>query len=112
MSIGVNTQIQEVIGVGRSDGNVIRKVGRSSPPICNSALWVDGMLWDQRVVVHEANKTSDVGRVSTKRLRTPEKEVTKRMESEISNTDPLLLLIAQAHYPVTAAAEMGDPSCD
>jgi len=110
MSIGVNSQVQELIGVGRSNGNVVPDVGRNSPPICNSALWVDGMFWDQRVAVHEANRTSDVGRVSTKRLRTPERDVTKKMESEVSNTDPLRLLIAQAHFPVTAAAEMGDPS--
>jgi cytochrome c peroxidase len=109
MSIGVNAQVQEVIGVGRTDGALIPSVGRNSPPICNSALWVDSMFWDQRIALREANRDSPVGRVSTAKIRTPEKEVTRKMLTDVSNTDPLRLLIAQAHFPITEAAEMGDP---
>ncbi len=108
LSIGVNADNPNLLGLGRSDGNTVPLVGRSSPHICNSALWVKSMFWDQRVGLQEANRNSPVGEVSTANIRTPEREVTNIMRAEVDNTDPLRLLIAQAHFPVTAAAEMGD----
>jgi cytochrome c peroxidase len=108
LSIGVNADNPNLLGLGRSDGNIVPLVGRSSPHICNSALWVKSMFWDQRVGLQEANRESPVGVVSTAAIRTPERAVTNIMQAEVDNTDPLRLLIAQAHFPVTAAAEMGD----
>jgi cytochrome c peroxidase len=108
LSIGVNADNPDLLGLGRSDGNTVPLVARSSPHICNSALWVKSMFWDQRVGLQEANRVSPVGAVSTANIRTPERAVTNIMRAEVDNTDPLRLLIAQAHFPVTAAAEMGD----
>ncbi|WP_081231778.1 cytochrome-c peroxidase [Pseudoalteromonas luteoviolacea] len=110
LSIGVNAENADLMGLGRSDGAVVPRVGRNSPQICNSALWVDSMFWDQRVRLREANRDSEVGRVSTADIQTPEIEVTRLMNAEVDNTDPLRLLMAQAHFPITAPAEMGDPS--
>ncbi len=110
LPIGVNALVPDVVGLERSDGEVMPSVGRNSPPICNTALWVDSMFWDQRVRIREPNRDSEVGKVSTAQIGTPERDVTQIMNSEIDNTDPLRLLIAQAHFPVTAASEMGDPS--
>ncbi|MBQ4835959.1 cytochrome c peroxidase [Pseudoalteromonas luteoviolacea] len=110
LSVGVNANDPDIMGLGRTDGQVIPSVGRSSPQICNTALWVDSMFWDQRVRLREANRDSDVGTVSTADIQTPELAVTRLMNEEVENTDPLRLLMAQAHFPITAPAEMGDPS--
>ncbi|MCF6437845.1 hypothetical protein L1077_00120 [Pseudoalteromonas luteoviolacea] len=110
LSIGVNAEDADVMGLGRSDGLTVPAVGRNSPPICNSALWVDSMFWDQRVRLREANRDSEVGTVSTADIQTPELDVTRLMNEEVESSDPLRLLMAQAHFPITAAAEMGDPS--
>ncbi|WP_081310625.1 cytochrome-c peroxidase [Pseudoalteromonas luteoviolacea] len=110
LSIGVNAENPDLMGIGRSDGSVVPSVGRNAPQICNSALWVDSMFWDQRVRLREANRDSEVGTVSTADIQTPEIEVTRLMNTEVANTDPLRLLMAQAHFPITAPAEMGDPS--
>ncbi|TQF71566.1 cytochrome-c peroxidase [Pseudoalteromonas luteoviolacea] len=110
LSIGVNAENADLMGLGRSDGTVVPSVGRNSPQICNSALWVDSMFWDQRVRLREANRDSEVGTVSTADIQTPELEVTRLMNEEVANTDPLRLLMAQAHFPITAPAEMGDPA--
>ncbi|MCG7562999.1 cytochrome c peroxidase [Pseudoalteromonas sp. McH1-42] len=110
LSIGVNAENPDVMGLGRTDGSIIPSVGRSSPQICNTALWVNSMFWDQRVKLRQSNRESEVGLVSTAPIMTPEDEVTRLMNSQVANTDPLRLLMAQAHFPVTAAAEMGDPS--
>ena len=110
LPIGVNALVPDVVGLARSDGEVVPSVGRNSPPICNTALWVDSMFWDQRVRIREPNRNSDVGKVSTAQIGTPERDVTRIMNSQVDNTDPLRLLIAQAHFPITAESEMGDPT--
>lgn len=108
LPIGVNASDPDLLGLGRTDGNTIPLVGRSSPHICNSALWVKSMFWDQRVGLQEANRDSPVGVVSTANIRTPERAVTNAMRTEVDNTDPLRLLIAQAHFPITSTDEMGN----
>ncbi|WDE01662.1 cytochrome-c peroxidase [Thalassomonas actiniarum] len=108
LPIGVNADNPDLLGPGRSDGNAVPLVGRHSPHICNSALWVDSMFWDQRVATEgSGGKASTSGAVSTADVRTPEADVTASLKEQVDNTDPLRLLIAQAHFPVTADAEMG-----
>lgn len=109
LSIGVGAQIPEILGVGRTDGNTMPSVGRHSPHICNSALWIESMFWDQRIGIREPNSATPTGTVSTASIRTPETEVTNNVNAITDYTDPTRLLIAQAHFPITAAAEMGDP---
>lgn len=108
--IGVNATDPDIIGLGRADGNFVPSIGRNSQHICNSALWVNSMFWDQRVKLKESNNETPVGHVSSANIITPETDVTDIVNSDVDNTDPLRLLIAQAHFPVTAAAEMGDSS--
>ncbi|TLX48019.1 hypothetical protein C1E24_04240 [Pseudoalteromonas phenolica] len=110
LSIGVNAENPDVMGLGRTDGSTVPAVGRTSPAVCNSALWVGSMFWDQRVKLRQANRDSEVGLVSTAPIQTPELDVTRAMNAQVDANDPLRLLIAQAHFPITAAAEMGDPS--
>ncbi len=110
LSIGINALSQDVIGLGRTDGNTVPSVGRNSQHICNSALWLESMFWDKRIGLDAPNSEIITGTVSTADIRTPERTVTENIKAEIENTDPHRLLIAQAHFPVTASAEMGDPS--
>ncbi|WDE05189.1 hypothetical protein SG34_028500 [Thalassomonas viridans] len=107
LPIGVNADNPELLGLGRADGNTVPLVPRHSPHLCNSALWVDSMFWDQRIVLEDF-RSDPVGLVSTKDIRTPERNVTQNLKNEVDSADPLRLLIAQAHFPVTAAEEMGD----
>ena len=107
LPIGVNADNPDLLGPGRTDGNTVPLVPRHSPHLCNSALWVDSMFWDQRIVTEDF-RTSAVGEVSTQAIRTPELDVTRSLAEEVDSSDPLRLLIAQAHFPVTAAEEMGD----
>lgn len=115
MPIGVNALVPDLLGLGRSDGNNTPLVGRHSPHICNTALWTNSMFWDQRVGLR-GNRGApgqpglNQGQVSTADIRTPERTVSQIINSEVNNTDPLRLLMAQAHFPVTAAEEMGDSS--
>lgn len=108
LPVGVNAANPELLGVGRTDGNTVPSVGRNSQPICNSALWVESMFWDQRIKLREPNDNDTIGQFSSAPIRTPEGEVTDIVNTEIDNTDPLRLLIAQAHFPITAEHEMGD----
>ena len=110
LPIGVNALSPDLLGLGRSDGNLIPSVGRHSPHICNSALWIESMFWDKRIAPLEPNSATPTGTVSTADIRTPETTVSNIINTQISNTDPARLLIAQAHFPITAPAEMGDPS--
>lgn len=107
MPIGVAASDENVIGLGRHDGNVVPRVGRNSQPICNSALWVESMFWDKRVTLQQSNAESTVGMVSTAPIRTPERDVTDVMNEDIAAEHPRRLLVAQAHFPVVAEAEMG-----
>lgn len=110
LSIGVNAENPDLMGLGRTDGSTVPAVGRTSPAVCNSALWVNSMFWDQRVRLRQANRDSEVGLVSTAPIQTPELAVTQAMNAQVASDDPLRLLMAQAHFPITAPAEMGDPS--
>ena len=110
LPIGVNADNPDLLGLGRSDGNVVPEVSRNSPHICNSALWVESMFWDQRIKMDKSNAADLVGVSTPDRIVTPESDVSDMVNNEVDNTDPLRLLIAQAHFPVTAPAEMGDSS--
>ncbi|WP_051227224.1 cytochrome-c peroxidase [Oceanospirillum beijerinckii] len=110
MPIGVNASIPDLLGLGRTDGNTMPLVGRHAPHICNSALWTNSMFWDQRIRLRQDNRNIPQGQVTTADIRTPERDVTRIVNQDINSTDPLRLLIAQAHFPVTATAEMGDSS--
>ncbi len=110
LPVGVNSLSPDMLGLGRSDGNIMPSVGRHSPHICNSAMWIESMFWDKRIAPSEPNSATPTGTVSTADIRTPEATVSNIINTLISNTDPARLLIAQAHFPITAPAEMGDPS--
>ncbi|AWF80156.1 hypothetical protein BTJ40_04615 [Microbulbifer sp. A4B17] len=99
MPIGVNAVAPDTLGPGRSDGeNEVPLVARNAQPICNVGLWDNGLFWDNRVSL-----TSDGG------LRTDSRDVTNNTEAAVG-TGTLALMMAQAHFPVTDAAEMGDIS--
>ncbi|WP_444906253.1 cytochrome c peroxidase [Microbulbifer sp. SSSA008] len=99
MSVGVNAVDPDLLGPGRSDGeNEVPLVARNAQPICNVALWDNGLFWDNRVLF-----TSDGG------LKTDSRDVTNNTEAAVG-TGTLALMMAQAHFPVTDAAEMGDIS--
>ena len=96
MPIGVNALNPALLGPGRSDGeNDIPLVPRNSPATCNTALWTRGLFWDNRVAI--------AGRgVSTS------SEDVDQLVSNALQENTLALLMAQAHFPVTAPPEMGD----
>ncbi|MBL4706634.1 MAG: hypothetical protein JKY54_19045 [Flavobacteriales bacterium] len=99
LAIGVNAENPDVLGEGRRDGNALPLVPRHSQQICNTGLWSFALFWDDRV------KYSD-DEVFDSDIRTDERDVT----NITNDSEAKSLLMAQAHFPVTAAAEMGDPS--
>ncbi len=109
LPIGINALSPDLLGPGRTDGNAVPSVGRHSSHICNSALWLESMFWDMRVGLDESNADTPNGQVSTADVRTPDRVVSNAVNEFITeSSDPLKLLMAQAHFPVSAAAEMGD----
>ncbi len=97
MPIGVNTLDHDVLGLGRVDeNNTIPIVPRSSPATCNTALWTRGLFWDNRTEIRR------------NRLTTESTDVTNNTVAQVGDNSTLTLLAAQAHFPVTAAPEMGD----
>lgn len=112
LPIGVNAIQPNLLGLGRSNGNAIPSVGRHSPHICNSALWLESMFWDKRVTIREPNAETPSGTVSVNEVGTPDREVTDAVNNYVNTftdqLDPLKLLMAQAHFPVSASHEMGD----
>ena len=98
MPIGVNATNPELLGPGRSDGsNQVPLVPRNSPATCNTALWDRGLFWDNRVSLTGRGVSTDSDDVSS------------HTQDAVGN-GTLALLMAQAHFPVTAAPEMGDAS--
>ncbi|WHI48498.1 cytochrome-c peroxidase [Microbulbifer sp. VAAF005] len=99
MSVGVNAVDPDLLGPGRSDGeNEVPLVARNAQPICNVALWDNGLFWDNRVLFTDDGS-----------LKTDSRDVTNNTEAAVG-TGTLALMMAQAHFPVTDAAEMGDIS--
>lgn len=97
MPIGVNADDETVIGIGRSDtDNSIPIIPRNSQATCNSGLWTRGLFWDNRVTISRGG------------LTTESSEVTSNTITQVADGATLTLLTAQAHFPVTAAPEMGD----
>ncbi|MCP4271841.1 MAG: hypothetical protein GY781_07725, partial [Gammaproteobacteria bacterium] len=97
LPIGVNAVDPALLGLGRTDGiNIIPIVPRNSPATCNTSLWTRGLFWDNRVALQGRGLTTD----ST--------DVTNNTILSVGDNDTLTLLAAQANFPVTASAEMGD----
>ncbi len=97
MPIGLNASVPDLLGVGRTDVvNSIPIVPRNSPAICNTSLWSQGLFWDNRVTVKEGGLTTEF------------QDVTNNTLDTVGDNHTLTLLMAQAHFPVTAAPEMGD----
>ncbi len=98
MPIGVNATDPSLLGPGRSDGvNNVPIVPRNSPATCNTALWTRGLFWDNRVSIMGRGVSTDSN------------DVDNNTDAAVGD-GTLTLLMAQAHFPVTAAAEMGDIS--
>lgn len=96
MPVGVNSVNENLLGEGRSDNsNAIPIVARNSPATCNTGLWTRGLFWDNRVAITAAGLSSSSD------------DVNNNTEAAVG-TGSLALLMAQAHFPVTSAAEMGD----
>ena len=112
LPIGVNALQPNLLGPGRTNGNAVPSVGRHSPHICNSALWLESMFWDKRVTINESNAETPSGTVSINEVRTPDRIVSDAVNNYVNTftdqMDPLKLLMAQAHFPVSASHEMGD----
>lgn len=112
LPIGVNAVQPNLLGPGRTNGNAVPSVGRHSPHICNSALWLESMFWDKRVSIAESNAETPSGTVSINPVSTPDRVVSDAVNAYVNTntdqTDPLKLLMAQAHFPVSASHEMGD----
>ncbi|USD22455.1 hypothetical protein MJO52_04820 [Microbulbifer variabilis] len=97
MPVGINAVDSTLLGPGRSDGiNEVPIVPRNSPATCNTSLWSRGLFWDNRVSLSPNGV-----------LRTDSTDVT-RNTSSVVGSGSLALLMAQAHFPVTAPPEMGD----
>ncbi|WP_444898915.1 cytochrome c peroxidase [Microbulbifer sp. VAAC004] len=96
MPVGVNPLDPALVGPGRSDGiNEVPIVPRNAQPICNVALWGSGLFWDNRVALNDRG------------IRTDSRDVSFNTEAAVG-TGTLALMMAQAHFPVTNPAEMGD----
>ena len=96
MPVGVNALDTNVLGPGRSDGtHTVPIVPRNSQATCNSVLWRRGLFWDNRVVLQNRGVSTGSNDVDTN-------------TDNAVGTGTLALLMAQAHFPVTAAPEMGD----
>ncbi|WHI50364.1 cytochrome-c peroxidase [Microbulbifer sp. MLAF003] len=97
MPVGINAIDTALLGPGRSDGvNEVPIVPRNSQAICNASLWSRGLFWDNRVSLSPDGV-----------LRTDSRDVTNNTVNAVG-PGSLALLIAQAHFPVTAPPEMGD----
>ncbi|QFT53869.1 cytochrome-c peroxidase [Microbulbifer sp. THAF38] len=97
MPVGVNAIDVALLGPGRSDGvNEVPLVPRNAQPICNASLWSRGLFWDNRVSMSPNGV-----------LRTDSRDVTNNTAAAVGSGS-LALLMAQAHFPVTAPPEMGD----
>ncbi|WP_299006790.1 cytochrome c peroxidase [uncultured Shewanella sp.] len=97
MPIGVNAVMSDLLGIGRQDvSNAIPIVARNSPATCNTGLWSKGLFWDSRVAMVEGA------------LQTDSQDVTDKTIARVGNNNTLTLLMAQAHFPVTNAEEMGN----
>ncbi|WP_413664560.1 cytochrome c peroxidase [Microbulbifer sp. CNSA002] len=97
MPVGVNAVDTALLGPGRSDGtNEVPLVPRNSQAICNASLWSRGLFWDNRVSLSPNGV-----------LRTDSRDVTDNTNDAVGSGS-LALLMAQAHFPVTAPPEMGD----
>ncbi|GAA5445527.1 hypothetical protein Misp06_03730 [Microbulbifer sp. NBRC 101763] len=97
MPVGINAIDTALLGPGRSDGvNEVPLVPRNSQAICNASLWSRGLFWDNRVSLSPDGV-----------LRTDSRDVTNNTVNAVG-TGSLALLMAQAHFPVTAPPEMGD----
>ncbi len=96
MPVGVNALNPALLGPGRSDGsNVIPIVPRNSPATCNTALWSRGLFWDNRVGQNARGVVTN-------------SEGVNDLVDDAVGTNDIAMLMAQAHFPVTAAPEMGD----
>ncbi len=96
MPVGVNTLEPSLLGPGRSDGtHYVPIVPRNSQSTCNTALWRRGLFWDNRVALQNRG------------VSTGSNDVDNNTDAAVG-TGTLALLMAQAHFPVTAAPEMGD----
>ncbi len=101
MPVGVNPVDPNLLGPGRSDGtNNVPIVPRNSPATCNTSLWTRGLFWDNRVSVSSNPRNTS--------LTTDSDEVTSLTTAAIGADNSLTLLMAQAHFPVTAAPEMAN----
>jgi len=70
------------------------------------------MFWDKRVSINESNSGTPSGTVSINEVRTPDRIISDAVNDYVNThtdqMDPLKLLMAQAHFPVSATHEMGD----
>ncbi|MBF0278082.1 MAG: cytochrome C peroxidase [SAR324 cluster bacterium] len=98
LSIGVDAQNPDLLGLGRSLASDGPLVGRNAPTVFNSGLWDRGMFWDSRVesLGGEARRNGTASGIST-----PDSGFGAADLNAGSN-----LPAAQALFPVTAAAEM------
>ncbi len=96
MPVGVNALNPALLGPGRTDGtNMIPIVPRNSPATCNTVLWSRGLFWDNRVGQNARGVDTDSA------------DVNDLIDDAVGSSD-IAMLMAQAHFPVTAAPEMGD----
>ncbi|WP_444932693.1 cytochrome c peroxidase [Microbulbifer sp. JTAC008] len=111
LPIGVNTVNPDLLGPGRSDGNLMPLLPRNSPPTCNSAIWSDSLFWDRRVSFRTGiNNIEDKATYLANQVRTDDGDVSDDVNSfsEEIASNSLTLLMAQAHFPVVTAEEMGE----
>lgn len=97
LPIGVAATVPELLGVGRDDGQQVPSVPRHSQSTCNSGLWKFALFWDNRVKLTDETDINSA-------IRTDE----KRVSDQVNAYDNKSLLMAQAHFPVTAKEEMGE----
>ena len=116
LPIGVNAEQEELIGVGRTDGNDLPLVPRNSQPTCNAGLWSNGLFWDNRVDfktrISELFDSGSEALYLSNEVRTDDDDVSNSVNelARQTNNVSLSLLMSQAHFPTTAEPEMGESS--
>lgn len=98
LSIGVDADNPDQLGIGRSNSDNTTPVPRNAPTTFNIALWDRGLFWDSRV---EALSPQAGLNGASGGIRTPDSNL-----GVIDNSAGDNLVEAQAKFPVTSDDEM------
>jgi cytochrome c peroxidase len=98
LSVGVDAELPDLLGVGRIDNDGLPLVPRNAPTIFNIGFWDRGLFWDSRVerLLGESGTNGNGAGI-----RTPDSPFGIADDQAGDN-----LVMAQARFPMTSSAEI------